>query len=77
MGVISSPCTTTSASTRASVIKHHGKFTRKACGYVDDRRCRPAALPQLPEPARKAGKCAPSTTYPQVPPPTMNLILMK
>ena len=25
------------------------QFTRKACGYVDDRRCRPAPLPPLPE----------------------------
>ena len=44
--------TTQSASTRASAIAHRGKFTRKACGYVDDRRCRPAALPPLPERAR-------------------------
>jgi putative transposase len=29
-------------------------------GYVDDRLCRPAALPPLPERARKAGKCSPS-----------------
>jgi putative transposase len=36
-------------------------------GYVDDRRCRPAALPPLPERARKAGKCSPSPTYPQAP----------
>src|SRR5438105_2605064 len=33
--------TTRNASTRASAIAHRGKFTRKACGYVDDRRCRP------------------------------------
>jgi putative transposase len=38
---------------------------QEACGYVDDRRCRPAALPPLPERARKAGKCSPSPTYPQ------------
>src|SRR5215475_10219297 len=57
--------TTRSASTRAWVIARRGKFTRKACGYVDDRRCRPAALPPLPERARKAGKCSPSPTYPQ------------
>src|SRR5439155_18900006 len=64
-------------STRASVIARRGKFTRKACGYVDDRRCRPAALPPLPERARKAGKCSPSPTYPQAPQPTKDLILMK
>ena len=57
--------TTQSASTRASAIARRDKFTRKACGYVDDRRCRPAALPPLPERARKAGKCSPSPTYPQ------------
>ena len=68
--------TTPSASTRASVIARRGKFTRKACGYVDDRRCRPAALPPLPERARKAGKCSPSPTYPQAPPSTKRLILM-
>src|SRR5689334_25226580 len=66
-----------SASTRASAIAHRGKSTRRACGYVDDRRCRPAALPPLPEPARKAGKCSPSPTYPQAPQPTKHLILMK
>src|SRR5215467_627247 len=66
--------TTRSASTRAWVIARRGKFTSKACGYVDDRRCRPAALPPLPEQARKAGKCSPSPTSPQAPPPTMNLI---
>src|SRR5271155_3098721 len=76
MGVISSPCTTRSASTRASVIAHRSKFTRKACGYVDDRRCRPAALPPLPERARKAGKCSPSPTYPQAPQSTKRLMLM-
>src|SRR6266480_422364 len=41
----------------------------EACGYVDDRLRRPAVLPPLPEPARKAGKCSPSPTYPQAPPP--------
>ena len=65
------------ASTRASAIAHRDKFTRKACGYVDDRRCRPAALALLPEAARKARKCWPSPTSPQAPPPTMNLLLMK
>src|SRR6516162_7170763 len=40
----------------------------KAYGYVDDRLCRPAPLPPPPEPARKAGKCSPSPTYPQAPP---------
>jgi Integrase core domain/HTH-like domain len=66
-----------SVSIRASAIARRGKFTRKACGYMDDRRCRPAALPPLPEPARKAGKCSPSPTSPQAPPPTTDLILMK
>src|ERR1700740_1804805 len=69
--------TTRSASTRAWVIARRGKFTSKACGYVDDRRCRPAALPPLPERARKTGKCSPSPTYPQAPPPTRNLILIR
>jgi len=54
-----------------------GKFTRKACGYVDDRLCRTAPLPPLPEQARKAGKCSPSPTYPQAPQPTKDLILMR
>src|SRR6201997_5093580 len=77
MGVISSPCTTRSANTRAWVIARRGKFTRKACGYVDDRRCRPAALPPLPERARKAGKCSPSPTYPQDPSTTDELLLIR
>src|SRR5215831_7280824 len=64
----------TSASTRASAIVHLGKSTKRAWGYGDDRRCRPAALPPLPEQARKAGKCSPSTTYPQAPSPTKNLM---
>jgi putative transposase len=68
--------TTPSASTRAWVTARRGKFTKKACGYGDDRRCRPAALPPLPEPARKAGKCSPSPTSPQPPPPTSDWILM-
>jgi len=51
-----------------------GKSTRKACGYVDDRRCRTAALPPLPERARKAGKCSPAPTYPQAPQPIQELI---
>ena len=34
---------------------------------MDDRRCRPAVLPPLPERARKAGKCSPSPIYPQAP----------
>jgi putative transposase len=67
--------TTSSASTRASAIAHRVKFTRKACGYVDDRRCRPAVLPPLPERARKAGKCSPSPTYPQAPQSTKELML--
>jgi hypothetical protein len=59
-----------SASTRASAIARRDKFTRKACGYVDDRLCQPAPLPPPPEPARKAGKCSPSPTYPHAPQPT-------
>src|ERR1700730_15210628 len=66
-----------SVSTRASSITHRGKFTRTACGYVDDRLRRPAALPPLPEQARKAGKCSPSPTCPQAPQPMKDLILMK
>src|SRR5436309_7503766 len=67
VSALGSTSTTRSASTRASAIARRGKFTKKACGYVDDRRCRPAALPPLPEQARKAGKCSPSPTYPQAP----------
>src|SRR5215470_4658174 len=74
MGVILSLCTMRSVSTRASAIARRGKFTRRACGYMDDRRCRPAALPPLPDPARKARKCSPSPTSPQAPPPTSDLI---
>jgi hypothetical protein len=66
-----------SASIRASVIARRGKFTRRACGYVDDRRCRPAALPPLSEPARTAGKYSPSPTYPQAPQPAKELILKR
>src|ERR1700737_740425 len=43
-----------SASTRASAIARRDKFTRRACGYVDDRLRRAAPLPPLPEQARKA-----------------------
>src|SRR5262249_24493547 len=39
--------------------------------------CRPAALPPLPEPTRKAGKCSPSPTSPQAQPPIKDLILMR
>ena len=56
MGVISSLCTTTNASIRALVTARRGKSIRKASGYVDDRLRRPAALPPLPEQARKAGE---------------------
>src|SRR6516162_2322554 len=55
--------TMTSASTSDSAIAHRDKFTRKACGYVDDLRYRAAALALLPEPARKARKCSPSPTH--------------
>ena len=54
-------------------LARHGR-PKKACGYVDDRRCQPAALPPLPERVRKAGKCSPSPTYPQAPQPTEELI---
>jgi hypothetical protein len=32
-----------------------GKFTRNACGYLDDRRCRRAALPRFPNELGKRG----------------------
>src|SRR6202043_1822771 len=72
-----SASTTTNASIRALVTARRGKSIRKAYGYVDDRLRRPAALPPLPEQARKAGKCSPSPTYPQAPQPMKDLILMK
>ena len=50
--------TTPSASIRVLAIARRGGFTRKACGYVDDRHCRPAALPPLPERTRKAANAA-------------------
>src|SRR5262249_46506644 len=50
---------------------------QEACGHVDDRRCQPAVLPPLSEPARKAGKCSHSPTSPQAPRPIMDLIFMK
>jgi hypothetical protein len=34
-----------SVSTRTSAIAHRDEFTRKACGYVDDRLRRPTVLP--------------------------------
>jgi transposase InsO family protein len=34
-------------------------------------------FPRLPSQLGKQGKCSPSPTYPQAPPPTMNLLLMK
>src|ERR1700730_11405072 len=67
--------TTRSANIRAMAIARRGKCTKhNAGGYVDDRLCRPAALPPLPEPARKAGKCSPSPTSPPARPPTQGLI---
>jgi len=71
-----SASTTRSASTRASAIARRGRFTKKACGYVDDWLRRPAPLPPHPEQARQAGKCSPSPTYPQAPQPTKDLISM-
>jgi putative transposase len=50
---------------------------QKGLWIWDDRRCRPAPFPPLPEQARKAGECSPSPTYPQAPLPTKDLILMK
>ena len=44
--------TMTSASTRASATARRDKFTRKACGYVDDRLCRPSTYPQAPQPTK-------------------------
>src|SRR5258705_13262609 len=49
-------------------------YEAQAGGDVDDRLCRPAALPPFPEPARKAGKCSPSPTSPPAQPPTQGLI---
>src|SRR6266436_4649865 len=49
-------------------------YEAQSGGDVDDRLCRPAALPPLPEPARKAGKCSPSPTSPPAQPPTQGLI---
>jgi len=67
--------TTRSANIKAMAIARRGKCTKhNAGGYVDDRLCRPAALPPLPEPARKAGKCSPSPTSPPARPPTQGLI---
>src|SRR5712692_2023864 len=67
--------TTRSANIRAMAITRRGKCTKhNAGGYVDDRLCRPAAPPPLPEPARKAGKCSPPPTSPQAQPPTLGLI---
>src|SRR5467141_4116992 len=67
--------TTRSANIRAMAIARRGKCTKhNAGGYVDDRLCRPAALPPLPEPARKAWKCSPSPTSPPAQPSTQGLI---
>src|SRR5215813_1137281 len=77
VGVLECCCTTQSALTKASVTARRARFTRKACGYVDDRLRRPAALPPLPKRAWKAGKCSPSPTYPQAPQPAMELILIE
>src|SRR6266446_5960484 len=51
-----SASTTRNASTRALAIARRGKFTRKACGYVDDRLCRTAALPPLPRASSESGE---------------------
>ena len=61
---------------RALVTAAEANYQER-CGYVDDRLRRPAALPPLPEQARKAGKCSPSPTYPQAPQPMKGLMLMK
>src|SRR4029077_15465372 len=73
---LGSASTMRNASTRAWVTTRRGKSTKRAYGYVDNRLGRPAALPPLPEQARKAGKCSPSPTYPQAPQPTKDLMLM-
>ena len=40
------------------VIGRRGKFTMKAYGYVDDRRCRPAGFPRFPCELGKRGMLA-------------------
>jgi hypothetical protein len=63
--------------TRLTTIARRIRSARpNAGGYVDDRLCRPAAPPPLPEPARKAGKCSPSPTSPPAPQPQCALIMM-
>ncbi len=47
--------TTRSASTRASVIAHRGKFTRKACGYVDIGVADRLRFPRFPSELGKQG----------------------
>src|SRR6516225_8789527 len=47
---------TKSASTRASATTRRAKFTTKACGYVDDRRCRPSALPPASRASSETGE---------------------
>src|SRR5436190_21728517 len=47
--------TTPSASTRAWVIARRGKFTRKACGYVDDRVADRLRFPHFPSELGKRG----------------------
>src|SRR5436190_24346506 len=51
-----SASTMLSVSIRASAIAHRGKFTRKACGYVDDRLRRPAALPPASRASSESGE---------------------
>ena len=46
-------------------LPHAAANLRREPMDVDNRLRRPAALPPLPERARKAGKCSPSPTYPQ------------
>src|SRR6266852_3674311 len=64
-------------STRASAIARRSKSIRRnACGYVDNRLRRPAALPSFPEHARKTRKCSPLPTSPQAQQQTKDLIWM-
>jgi DDE family transposase len=72
-----SASTTRGGSTRASAIARRSKSIRRnACGDVDNRLRRPAALPSFPEHARKTRKCSPLPTSPQAQQPTKDLIWM-
>src|ERR1700730_9986844 len=67
--------TTRSGSDTALATAHRSRpMQRNARGYVDDRLCRPAAPPPLPEQARNPGKCSPSPTSPHAQQSTEELI---